>query len=73
MELRALVSARDATDAWNVHCEVREQLTAFIQKSFPEGFPKIRARVEDQISKGPLVTAQKAGEHWKKLEETGRN
>ena len=65
MELRALMSARDASDAWNLRCEVREQLIAFIQKNFPEGFPKVRARVEDQISPGPYVTAQEAGESWR--------
>lgn len=65
MELRALMSARDASDAWNLRCEVREQLINFIQKGFPDGFPKVRARFEDQTSSGAFVTAQKAGECWR--------
>jgi hypothetical protein len=69
MELRALMSARDASDAWNLRCEVREQLIAFIQKSFPDGFPKVRARVEDQISPGLFMSAQKAGECWNQREK----
>lgn len=31
VELRALCSAKDAPSAWNLHCEVRERLVAFLQ------------------------------------------
>jgi small-conductance mechanosensitive channel len=31
LELRALVSARNAADLWNLRCEVREKLVGFLQ------------------------------------------
>lgn len=46
MELRALVSAADASDAWNLRCEIREKLIKFIQENHPEGLPKFRAELQ---------------------------
>ena len=43
MELRALMSASDASTAWNLRCYVRERLIEFIQKNHPESLPKLRA------------------------------
>lgn len=45
MQLRALMSARDASVAWDLRCEVREQLIAFIQENYPESLPQTRATV----------------------------
>ncbi|TYC10554.1 mechanosensitive ion channel [Bizionia gelidisalsuginis] len=42
MELRATFSAKNASDVWDLRCEVREQLIAFIQKNHPECFPTLR-------------------------------
>ena len=43
VELRALMSAADASLAWDLRCEVREKLLTFVQKNFPESLPKVRA------------------------------
>ena len=43
IELRALMSASDASTAWNLRCYVRERLIEFIQKNHPESLPKLRA------------------------------
>jgi hypothetical protein len=43
VEVRALVSAADASQAWDLRCEVREQLVAFVQRSYPDSLPRIRA------------------------------
>lgn len=48
LELRALMSAADASNAWNLRCEVREKLIEFIQKQYPDGLPRVRAEVEDR-------------------------
>jgi small-conductance mechanosensitive channel len=40
--LRALVSARNASDAWSLRCFVREKLITFLQKEYPDSLPKIR-------------------------------
>jgi len=42
MELRALVSAADASGLWDLRCEVREKLVTFIQKNYPESLPRVR-------------------------------
>lgn len=42
LELRALVSALDADSAWELRCEVREELIAFLQRAHPEALPKLR-------------------------------
>lgn len=47
VELRALMSARNASDAWNLRCETREKLLTFIQEHYPESLPKIRAELEE--------------------------
>ena len=44
VEVRALMSAADASLAWDLRCEVREGLITFLQKNYPDSLP--RARVE---------------------------
>jgi small-conductance mechanosensitive channel len=46
IEVRALVSAADASKAWNLRCEVREQLVSFLQREYPEALPKLRAELQ---------------------------
>ncbi len=43
VEVRALVSARDAPDAWDLRCEVREALLAFLRERHPDSLPRVRA------------------------------
>lgn len=42
VELRALMSAADASAAWNLRCLVREKLIEFVQKNYPQALPKLR-------------------------------
>lgn len=42
VELRALMSAPDASTAWNLRCLVREKLIEFVQKNYPQALPKLR-------------------------------
>ena len=46
LELRALASASDAGKAWDLRCEVREKLVAFVQKNYPGSLPRVRATLE---------------------------
>jgi xanthosine utilization system XapX-like protein len=48
VELRALMSAQDASAAWNLRCEVREKLLQFIQSNYPGALPRVRAEVHDE-------------------------
>jgi small-conductance mechanosensitive channel len=43
LEVRALVSAADASKAWDLRCEVREKLVTFVQQQYPESLPRVRA------------------------------
>ncbi len=43
IELRALVSARNAPQSWDLRCEIREKLLAFIRDEMPEAFPRDRS------------------------------
>ncbi len=47
VELRALMSAADASNAWGLRCEVREKLIEFIRRNYPEGLPKVRAELRE--------------------------
>ena len=44
VELRALMSAAHSGDAFELRCEVREKLVAFIQREFPDALPVVRVR-----------------------------
>jgi small-conductance mechanosensitive channel len=51
LELRALVSASDASKAWNLRCEVREKMIEFIQKNYPQALPKYRTELFNEERK----------------------
>lgn len=48
LELRALVSARDSSDAWDLRCDLREHLVDFLQREHPNSLPRVRADVESE-------------------------
>ena len=45
MELRALMSAADASTAWTLRCEVREKIVEFIKREYPQALPRMRAEL----------------------------
>ncbi|MDH3279962.1 MAG: mechanosensitive ion channel family protein [Gammaproteobacteria bacterium] len=55
VELRALVSARNSPDAWDLRCDIREGLILFLQHQYPECLPRVRADVGNAES--PAVPA----------------
>jgi small-conductance mechanosensitive channel len=54
MEIRALMSARNAGDAWDLRCFVREGLLTYVRENYPESLPTFRSEVK--ISKFPAAT-----------------
>jgi small-conductance mechanosensitive channel len=50
VELRALMSASDASELWSLRCEIREKLLAEVQARFPGSLPKTRADVRTDDS-----------------------
>jgi small-conductance mechanosensitive channel len=52
MQLRILVSARDAGQAWDLRCLVRERLIDFLRRDWPQFLPRLRAEIQpDQPDK----------------------
>jgi len=42
IEIRALISAENSSDAWELRCLVREKLIDFMQRKYPKKLPRIR-------------------------------
>ncbi len=57
LELRALVSAGDASKAWDLRCEVREKLIDFIRREFPHCLPRVRAEIGGEPDAAPAAPA----------------
>ncbi len=47
MELRALISAKNSSIAWDLRVLVREKLIAFIQLNYPDALPKTRVSITE--------------------------
>ncbi|SDM02390.1 Mechanosensitive ion channel [Geoalkalibacter ferrihydriticus] len=50
VELRALMSAVDASVAWNLRCEIREKLLAWLQTNYAECLPRVRTEIEGEVA-----------------------
>ena len=46
VEVRALMSAANASAAWSLRCHVREKLVDFIKTKYPHALPKLRAELD---------------------------
>jgi len=46
IRLRVVASAADAASAWDLRCEIREKLIAFLQERHPGALPRMRATLE---------------------------
>lgn len=57
IQLRALVSARNAPSAWDLRCEVREKLIAFLQQEHPQALPRRRAEISLDDDRPPARLA----------------
>jgi small-conductance mechanosensitive channel len=64
MEIRCLLSAADASRQFDLRCIVREKMVAFIQKNYPDAFPRTRFSAVSQMgekSQNEAVFSQKDG------------
>lgn len=59
VELRALMSAADSPKAWELRCEVREKLVAWLQEHHPDSLPRLR--LEESRAGGPEAEGGGAG------------
>jgi len=67
MEVRAIMSADDAGQTWNLRCEVREKMIDFLQREHPEALPRQRADVA-LAANGATQLARHDGDSRKKAE-----
>ena len=51
--VRALMSAPDASTAWNLRCLVRERFIAFLQANYPQCLPQTRLSESRQAYSAP--------------------
>ncbi|EHM03506.1 transporter, small conductance mechanosensitive ion channel MscS family protein [Acetobacteraceae bacterium AT-5844] len=69
MEIRMLVSASNAGRAFDLRCEVREKMIAFLQAEYPTALPRGRAQVETADGdrhgrlEGGMIRAAAAADH----------
>jgi small-conductance mechanosensitive channel len=42
IEIRFLISARTSSDAFDLRCEIREQMIAFVRENYPQSLPRTR-------------------------------
>ncbi len=47
IEIRALMSARNSSEAFDLRCYIREHMVSFIQSNYPDSLPKLRADFGD--------------------------
>src|SRR5690606_23663081 len=49
IEIRALMSARNSGEAFDLRCYVRENLIKFIESNYPESLPRTRAEIDRAV------------------------
>jgi hypothetical protein len=52
VEVRAMVSARNASDTWDLRVLVREKLITFLQKNYPESIAHTRVMLNNSDTDG---------------------
>jgi small-conductance mechanosensitive channel len=55
MQLRVLATSADSSRSWDLRCEIREKLIAWIQRHHPESLPRVR--FEPTTSAPPVAAA----------------
>jgi small-conductance mechanosensitive channel len=58
VELRAIASARDAPTLWDLRCEIREKLIAYLRDEHPDALPVVRAHL--QVGRAPTPDDDRA-------------
>jgi small-conductance mechanosensitive channel len=65
MELRCLMSSRNSSMNFDLRCNVREKMTAWIQQNYPDAFPRTRFTAlspdPPSANSNPLQTASAVG------------
>jgi len=49
VQVRALMSARNAPRTWDLRCEVREKMVVWLQEHYPGALPRVRAEMHASV------------------------
>jgi len=71
--LRALMSAPDASIAWDLRCLVRERFVAFLQTQYPQCLPRIRLTESRDSEPDVALLASPSGNGGLALEAQGKS
>jgi small-conductance mechanosensitive channel len=52
MQLRVLATSADSSRSWDLRCEIREKLLAYIHRTYPGALPRLRGEIAGPVS-GP--------------------
>ena len=53
VQIRMLVSARNAPQTWDLRCEIREKILRYLQEECPDALPRTRIRMDDEAAHRP--------------------
>ena len=45
MQIRVLATSADSSKSWDLRCDIREKLIAYIQKNHPQSLPRLRTQI----------------------------
>lgn len=71
VQLRVLATAADASKAWNLRCEIREKLIAYLQTHYPTCLPRVRAVLEPGSTPGQATSLPAASPGISQPQQTG--
>lgn len=60
LEVRALASAANASQAFDLRCDIRERLVSFVQRHYPESLPRFRASLDSTPAGAGFQTPERA-------------
>ena len=55
IKVRAIVSSRNSSDAWDLRCEIREKMISWLRAKHPDALPRARASIDIERSR-PVIT-----------------
>jgi hypothetical protein len=48
MQIRVLATTADSSKGWDLRCDIREKLIAYIQKNHPQSLPQFRTQISGE-------------------------
>ena len=57
IHIRGLMSARTSPQAWDLRCEVREKLIAWLQAEYPDALPRLRGELDLRAPRSTAAAA----------------